>query len=47
MSEIFEVGDLYRVARLPGIEIVDQLLLGIKEDEPRLELLLHGLDFSN
>lgn len=47
VAEVFEIGDLDAVARLSRIEVVDELLLGVEENQVNLELLLHALNLRD
>jgi len=45
VTKVFKIGNLDAVTRLPGIQVIQELLFGVKENKVELEFLLHALDF--
>jgi len=45
VTKVFKISNLDAVTRLPRIQVIQELLFGVKENKVELEFLLHTLDF--
>ena len=46
MTEIFEPGHLHLIARLPAVEIIDNIGAAFETDEVQIEFFADGIDVA-